>query len=289
MLKADNLSYHYPDTGKGIINVSFEINSFDCIALLGKNGAGKSTLINILCGLIHKQSGHIFVDENFSYRDLGFCTQEQSIDWYLDVYNNIALAQLLRGQTVKMSGIKEILALLDIEDIKNRSPDSLSGGQQQRIQVARALVGNPRLYILDEPTTGLDAIYADRLFNYIKKNVSNGMSALISSHDLSLLETYCNKILYIDEGEVKYYGDMNNFLKEYSETISYSITFSKLDEKIITRLKNIGTVELSGNTVRLIPFDNETLYDKLIEEKICNIISINAEEKTLRNIFIGDE
>ncbi len=100
------------------------------------------------------------------------------------------------------------------------------------------------------------------------------MSILISSHDLSLLETYRNKILYIDEGEVKYYGDMNNFLK--------------LDEKIITRLKNIGTVELFGNTVRLTLFDNETLYDKLIE-KICNIISINAEEKTLRNIFIGDE
>lgn len=114
------------------------------------------------------------------------------------------------------------------------------------------------------------------------------MSILISSHDLSLLETYRNKILYIDEGEVKYYGDMNNFLKKYSETISYSITFSKLDEKIITRLKNIGTVELSGNTVHLTLFDNETLYDKLIE-KICNIISINAEEKTLRNIFIGDK
>lgn len=89
--------------------------------------------------------------------------------------------------------------------------DTLSGGQQQRIQIARSIVHGPQLYILDEPTTGLDAQYAENLFSFLETERRRGKTIIVSSHDLYLLEKYCTKLIYLENGKLNYFGDLNNF------------------------------------------------------------------------------
>ena len=97
---------------------------------------------------------------------------------------------------------------------KRQAVDHISGGQQQRVQIAREIARKPKLYILDEPTTGLDIETAESLFNYLKKEVQTGATVLTSSHDLTLLEDYATQVLFINEHEQKYFGPLNTFLDE---------------------------------------------------------------------------
>lgn len=86
------------------------------------------------------------------------------------------------------------------------------GGQQQRVQIARELAKDPQIYILDEPTTGLDVETSERLFSFLKKRSRQGALILVSSHDLTLLENYADKLIFLDNGEQKYFGYLNDFL-----------------------------------------------------------------------------
>jgi ABC-2 type transport system ATP-binding protein len=115
-----------------------------------------------------------------------------------------------------MHELNKVMKIMDIYKLKNFAVDELSGGEQQRVQIARALVGNPLHFILDEPTTSLDILSSNALFKYLKKQIllNNGF-AIISSHDLGLLQKYCNKIIYIFNGRIKYFGLNNHNFTEY--------------------------------------------------------------------------
>ncbi len=215
ILKVQNVEYIYEGTTNGIRNISFEANEGDLIAVVGKNGAGKSTFLNLLSGIYQPQKGEITCLPSLSYHDLGISTQRQSIDWYLTVTDNVMLGAMLAGLKKKeaQAATQNILEKLDLHKFNKRSPDALSGGQQQRIQIARALVHNPKIMILDEPTTGLDYNYSLQLFEYLKQKVQQEQKVvLVSSHDLAMLEEYCNKILYIESGQQIYFGKMEDFL-----------------------------------------------------------------------------
>ena len=99
--------------------------------------------------------------------------------------------------------------------------DTLSGGQQQRIQIARSIVHKPQLYILDEPTTGLDAQYAENLFSFLEKERRRGKTIIVSSHDLYLLEKYCTKLIYLEKGKMNYFGALDEFLKKNTPVMRY--------------------------------------------------------------------
>ena len=202
LLTLKDVSYFYEGTHNGICDISFEAEKGDLIAVVGKNGAGKTTLLNVLSGIYTPQQGSITCSPKLTYHDLGISPQKQSIDWYLNVRDNIMLGAVLTGLSKKESqtATDSISEILDLADFYTRSPDSLSGGQQQRVQVARALVHNPEIMILDEPTAGLDYRYSHGLFEYLKEKCFDEKKlALVSSHDLGMLEDYCNKILICND------------------------------------------------------------------------------------------
>lgn len=201
-------------------NLNFKLNPGSFIALIGANGAGKSTLINTLIGIIKPLQGKVEwkfnTNRKNNFNDVGFSPQSQLIDWYTNSFDNVLQGPLLAGY--KLSEAKKMadsaLKLLDIYDLKNKAVDHISGGQQQRVQIAREIARNPKIYILDEPTTGLDVETAEALFKYLKKKVQDGATVLTSSHDLTLLEDYADQILFIDEHSQKYFGTISTFLND---------------------------------------------------------------------------
>lgn len=217
MISANNLNIGYKD--KVVVHdLSFSLDKGMFIALIGANGAGKSTLINSLIDVIPPVSGQISwklkTDRVNPFNDVGFSPQSQLIDWYTSVYDNVYQGPLLAGFKPKeaQKTTKQALRLLDISDLSAKPVDHISGGQQQRVQIAREIAREPQVYILDEPTTGLDVETSENLFTYLKQKVDAGSMVLTSSHDLTLLESYASHVLFLDDHEQKYFGPLTDFL-----------------------------------------------------------------------------
>ena len=219
MLECNKLTIGYKDTVV-VDEIDFSLKKGDFVALIGANGAGKSTLINTLTGIIQPLKGtvnwNIQTQSKNPFNAVGFSPQSQLIDWYTSVFDNVLQGPLLAGK--RLSEVKKAaefaLKLLDIEKLKDKAVDHISGGQQQRVQIAREIARQPQVYILDEPTTGLDVETSEKLFLYLKAEVKKGALVLTSSHDLTLLEDYTDKILFINEHKQQFFGNLSDFLAD---------------------------------------------------------------------------
>lgn len=173
----------------------------ELIALIGPNGAGKSTLFDILGGLSKPTSGTIktFVDTT----QIGWCPQREIIDWSLTVRQNISLGYELRTASLRRTDhVEQVADLLGLTGYLDRTAETLSGGELRRTQIARAIIGNPKLMILDEPTTGLDPTAIDAVFGYLKSRTLEGATALVSTHETSKFANYCTRVIAIKNGQV---------------------------------------------------------------------------------------
>lgn len=205
-IKSLNLYYN---NKKGIKNINLKVNNGEFIALLGQNGAGKTTFLNTLVG-IKDFDGEIYF--NYTYKDIAYVSQKQVIDWYLNVEDNIRMEEIF-SDTKDEKLFNQIVELLELKDKLRDFIEELSGGQLQRVQIARAFLKNPKVYILDEPTTGLDVYSSENVMKYLKKEVENEKIVIVSSHDLELMQKFCKRIIYISDGEIIFDGLMEEFIK----------------------------------------------------------------------------
>lgn len=295
ILEVTNLNYRY-DKSKGDIlkNINFSINSGEIIALIGSNGSGKSTLMNNITGFLKPTSGTVqYFEEGFSKYDvkqpfasIGYSPQIQMMDWYSDVFDNVILGSLLFGNSIKESKRLSSEALkkvnLDAQQLIKKLPETLSGGQQQRVQLARAIVHNPEFLILDEPTVGLDVESAEMFLQSIQEAK---VTALISSHDINILEKYADKLLFIDKGEVLYFGDLQTFITKYSTKGYKSIVFTsdhtpKITDELTAQIINF---KLDNNKVVVLAEDVTETVKILI--KYGTVDEILELKKSLRDIY----
>lgn len=208
--------------GKKVVvdKVDFELQAGEFVALVGANGAGKSTLMKTVVGLLKPLTGQVLVTLSTSRKNpfnaIGFSPQEQILDWYLNVYDNVLQGPLLAGLSKKeaQENALKALELLEIKALRKAPVDHISGGQQQRVKLAREIAKKPRFYLLDEPTTGLDVETSEKLFTFLQKESQAGALVLVSSHDLTLLENYAEKLIFLDEQEQKYFGPLAGFLTD---------------------------------------------------------------------------
>jgi ABC-type multidrug transport system ATPase subunit len=222
VLTVINLFSKYKKTRWILKNINFEINTGDMVALIGPNGSGKTTLINSLMGIHLLNDGQILynteiISQNKPFSSFAYSPQDQIMDWFTTVEQNIILGGLLKQMPYE-DAKKQAIALMDIMQIstkRNYVVDQLSGGQQQRVQIARSLTGNPKGFLLDEPTTGLDIQTAKKVMEYISCQITNqGGFGVISSHDFSLMQTFCNKVIYLFNGEIQFVGSHENDIQE---------------------------------------------------------------------------
>lgn len=293
LLTLRNISYLYEETQSGIRDISFEADEGDFIAIVGKNGAGKSTLLNVLSGIYPPREGEITCAPTLNYHDLGISPQKQSIDWYLNVRDNIMLGAVLAGFSRKEArrATDSISEVLDLTEFYKRTPDALSGGQQQRVQVARALVHNPKIMILDEPTAGLDYRYSQGLFAYLKKKcLEEKKLVLVSSHDLGILEECCNKILFLNRGKQFYFGSMQDFLADHQLTKEVEISFSGEMSDSLKKELTSQKAKIEGDTVSILEspsVDLSRIIGSLLAE--VSITNIHSERLGLKEIMMQEE
>lgn len=220
MLEVKNLkkSFGRVDVLKGI---DFKIEKGDRIAIIGPSGCGKSTLLRCLNmiekptsgEIIYKHKNIITSDDLYKVRQkIGMVFQQFNLFPHLTVEKNIILAPVKLGLMSEVTARKksnELLKKIGLYDKRNNYPNQLSGGQKQRVAIVRSLVMNPDILLFDEPTSALDPEMVQEVLELIKKIADEGMTMVIVSHEMNFVRECANKILFINEGVVSYFGPVD--------------------------------------------------------------------------------
>lgn len=211
-LKADNLKKQIKDL-EIVKGISLEVSSGEVVGLLGPNGAGKTTTFYMICGLIESSGGEVFFDgENVSkmplhqraLKGIGYLPQEASIFKDLSVEDNLMVAAqvTIKSEKEREERILELLDMFNIEPIRYRKGISLSGGERRRVEIARALVTQPKFLLLDEPFAGVDPLAVIDIQNVIKQLVSYDIGVLITDHNVRETLAVCSRAYVIKSGEL---------------------------------------------------------------------------------------
>lgn len=239
LIKIDNVTKTYT-TQRGVHQalkgVSLEINKGEIYSLLGVNGAGKTTLSSILATLHPPTSGHVYFKGKSIYDDLmgyrralGFCPQRPNLDVELNVRDNLLFAGryflLTNDQAAERTEI--LIKSFQLEDVADKEISELSGGYRQRVLLARSLIHNPELVILDEPTVGLDPHIRRQLWDQIAALKEQDVSVILTTHYLDEAEVLADRVCILDKGLVKLIDTPKN-LKSLHNKASLEAVFLQL-------------------------------------------------------------
>jgi len=212
IIKVTNLEKHYPspdNSGQSfaaVNKINLKINSGEIFGLLGPNGAGKTTTLEMLEGLSTIDNGEVLIDginvKNDPYKVKKIIGVQLQSNEYFDRLNLCDLLILFANLYSTSIEPKALLAKVNLEDKLFALPDDLSGGQKQRFSIACALVNNPKILFLDEPTTGLDPQAKRNLWNLVKDLNDEGMTIVLTTHNMEEAEYLCERIAIMDKGSI---------------------------------------------------------------------------------------
>ncbi len=234
IIKIENLCKSFGNV-KAVNKLSLKVKNGELFAFLGINGAGKSTTISMICGNLKIDSGKIFVcgkdvakDSEYIKNQIGVVFQESVLDKSLSVYDNIKFRAGLYGITLDKfdKRYNELEQLFDLKEIKNKPISKLSGGQKRRVDIARSIIHNPQILILDEPTTGLDPGTRKKIWNIIRKlRKDYKMTVFLTTHYMEEAAD-ADYITILDKGKIIAEGTSLELKNKYaSDTIIiYNIT-----------------------------------------------------------------
>lgn len=218
MLEVKNLKKNYGKT-KVLKKIDFKIEKGDRLAIIGPSGCGKSTLLRCINQIEKPSSGEIIfegkniLDNNTDMtkirRKIGMVFQQFNLFDNLTVINNITLAPIklkIMSKEEAETKAKKLLKSIGLYDKKDNYPSELSGGQKQRVAIIRTLIMNPDIILFDEPTSALDPEMVEEVEELIKQIADDGMTMIIVSHEMNFVRNCANKLLFIDEGKVSFYG-----------------------------------------------------------------------------------
>ena len=304
-IESNNLNKTYNKNNKieikALVDFNLQIPKGSIYGLLGPNGAGKSTFINILGGLVKKDSGNIKIsgldiDKNIKEckKKIGIVPQELNMDPFFTPIELLELQAGLYGVKKKNRRSEEILKNVGLLDQKNAYARTLSGGMRRRLLVAKALVHNPEIIILDEPTAGVDVELRKNLWNYIKDLNAKGTTICLTTHYLEEAENLCDHITIINNGKIIRSDTKKNLLNLIGKkTVSFVLekniqipsSLSKFNPELVdnkllvnydkkmTQLKEIIQI-LNNNKVN---FNEINTYESDLEDVFINLIKNNAK------------
>jgi ABC-2 type transport system ATP-binding protein len=208
IIQCDNLSKQYANK-LALDNVSLTLTEGAPIALVGPNGAGKTTLFSLLCGYIQPTTGSIRIlghkpGSKALQGLLSALPQDAALDPNFTIVSQLQFFAQLQGMTVAAARQEalRVLTLVDLTDSADAKPKSLSHGMGKRVSIAQALMGSPKIVLLDEPTAGLDPANAKKI-RQIVKDLSGNTTFVISSHNLDEIEKLCDQVVYLEHGKLQ--------------------------------------------------------------------------------------
>ena len=275
-------------------HINLSINSGSIFGLLGPNGAGKSTFINILSGLTNKTSGKVNVcgvdldeDPKTVRGNIGVVPQEINIDPFFSPIQIMDIQSGLYGVKKNMNRNLEILKDLDLLDKAKAYSRSLSGGMKRRLMVAKAMVHNPPLLILDEPTAGVDVELRGKLWDSIRNLNKQGVTIILTTHYLKEAEILCDRIAVINKGKVIACDKKDKFMQLLDEK-ELRIDFSEPLKSIPKEIKKY-CIEKNDKSLTL-KFKKSKISTadiiKIFVEKKFKLREISTKDSDLEDIFI---
>ena len=306
MIQVKNVTKKY---GKftAIDNISFEVKDGEVVGLLGPNGAGKSTTMNMITGYIDSTVGQILVNgvnvekrPRKAKKQIGYMPESVPLYTELTVKEFIkymAQLKLVKRKELK-SEVNKVIEEVGLKDVENKLIRNLSRGYKQRVGIAGALVGNPKVIILDEPTVGLDPKQITEIRELIKK-LGKSHTVILSSHILSEISQICENVIIINKGKIVAIDTPSNLEKKTSNKNIISLTvedkkgnMDKIKDKIkgAKEVKLIKDNEDGTKQYQIISEENIDLRKKLFEilpkEEIV-IFELKKEESTLEDAFMS--
>lgn len=277
---------------------NLDVGAGEIFALLGPNGAGKTTLIRIMTTLMHPGSGEVLIAgmNTVSHgrdirRLIGVVPQENSLDRYLTARENLELHARLHAMEPKRYKIRidELLELFGLAGRQQDFPDTFSGGMQRRLVVARALIHEPAVLFLDEPTTGLDPQSRRAVWDYIR-SLAGKMTIFLTTHYLEEAEQLCERIAIMDHGRLVALGSSAGLKAQLIGGATYEIEFAEEAEHFIELLKKmacISKLELTGNLLTVHLEQWECLAEVVSSLQGAQLRRISLRETTLEEVFIS--
>lgn len=302
MIKVQEVTKKYSDF-KALDSASFELREGEIVGLLGPNGAGKTTLLRILVGYIKPTSGEIEIEgmnpqkpnnTNIIKSKIGYLPEQAPL------YDDMLVSEYLEF-IGKMQGVSEdkidsavenVVKKCGLGDKKNAEIVTLSKGYRQRVGIAQALIHNPKIVILDEPTTGLDPNQRIEIRDLIKE-IGREHMVILSSHILSEVQSTCSRVLIINKGRIVADGNPEELEKEGRGEVVVKIEVEKNGSPLLEKINNIKGVvssESEGNMI-LIVTDKEIDIRAKIAEVVAlggfGLLSLEKKQTSLEDIFIN--
>ncbi|HLO72871.1 MAG TPA: gliding motility-associated ABC transporter ATP-binding subunit GldA [Flavobacterium sp.] len=291
-IEVQNISKNY-GTQKALDNICFSVKKGEIVGFLGPNGAGKSTLMKILTTYLTADSGTAVVNEHDVslaqkevQKSVGYLPEHNPL--YLDLYVREYLAFNADLHKVTKSRIDEVITLTGLTPESHKKIGELSKGYRQRVGLATALLHNPDVLILDEPTTGLDPNQLVEIRDLIK-NIGKDKTVFLSTHIMQEVEAICDRIIIIDKGKIVTDKKLNNLVTEEAEQIIEVEFDKKVDENIFISLLNLKTAINTHDLVWELTFTSTTdmrptLFD-FAQSNNLRTLQIVLKSKNLEQIF----
>lgn len=257
MIEIKNL-YKLYGSKRAVDNISLTINKGEIVGFLGPNGAGKTTTMNIITGYISATLGEVKIDglditqnANEVKRKIGYLPEKPPLYEDMTVLEYLNFVYDLKGVKLdKKEHIQNILELVKIFDVKERIIKNLSKGYKQRVGIAQALIGNPEILILDEPTVGLDPKQIKEIRSVIKE-LGKDRTVILSSHILAEIESICQRVIIINQGRLMAQGTKEELSQKLSNTNTLNVrimgNLNEIKEELL-KINGVTNVEPVSNT-----------------------------------------
>ena len=299
MIKVGSLSHRYGDT-LAVDEVSFEINSGEIVGLLGPNGAGKSTIMKILTGFLRPLEGRVELEgQNIwsrisaSQAKIGYLPENNVLYEEMTVLDYLGYTGILRGvkESLLLSAIENALKKTDLTARSNHTIGTLSKGFRQRVGVAQAILHQPKVLILDEPTNGLDPVQVQQMRGTIKGLSDNNTAVILSTHILKEVESVCDRVIVIKEGRKA----LDSKLDDLSGQGRFTVTVDKELEDFgtavgpLAKFATLNFIEKNETGFKYtLTLKNETVVSevaRLIVEAGFGLSELSKEKRDLETIF----
>ena len=300
VLSVKNLSKTYIKNGskkiEALSNLNLEVKQGEIFGLLGPNGAGKSTFINILAGLVLKSSGEINVwgfdiDKNPRQvrASIGIVPQELNLDPFFNPRKLLDLQAGLYGVKKEDRITDTILKMVSLNDQADSYSRGLSGGMKRRLMIAKALVHQPPIVILDEPTAGVDVELRKNLWENVKLLNKNGVTIILTTHYLIEAQEMCNRIAILDKGKLAALDTTDNLIGQVKNK---RVKF-KLDKKVNIENDSLDSIKIISNigNVLIVSYEKDKLnIDKIIDylnKNNVKILDLSTDDGDLEDVFVN--
>lgn len=289
-------SKHKADGKVALKGVDLQVKRGAFFGLLGPNGAGKSTMINIMAGLVIKSGGSVSIcghdldNETRAARlSIGVVPQELVIDTFFTVREALEITAGYYGVPKKERRTDEIIAAMGLTDKADVHARSLSGGMRRRLLVGKALVHNPDVLILDEPTAGVDVELRAQLWKYIRKINAEGTTILLTTHYLEEAEELCDEIAIINHGEIIKRDSKENLMKMF-DSKELILTLEEALNALPEKLSNMEGASVRNGKLVVQYQPSKVSFQELInqvrEAGLC-ICDLSTKEVDLEDVFVS--